>query len=192
MARAGDTIENPISGERITFYQTGAETDGQYLTARIDLAPRGCGPPLHVHPEMEEAFRVVSGSLTARVGGKQRTYGPGEEFTVPPGTAHRWWNDTEEPVVIEARVTPGLALDRFLENVFATVQQGHSNSRGVPGLLSVSLVLPRYWDVLYLARPPLPIQKPTMAILGLLARFLRYPSRYPYPYEERRPGSPAG
>lgn len=33
MARAGDMIENPLSGERITFHETGAETGGRYLTA---------------------------------------------------------------------------------------------------------------------------------------------------------------
>jgi quercetin dioxygenase-like cupin family protein len=187
MARAGDTIENPLSGEQITFEETGAETGGQYLAGKILLAPKGIGPPEHVHPKIEEQFRVVSGTLSTRVAGRKRTYGPGEEFTVPPGTPHRWWNETPEPVVIAYRVSPALPLDRFLENVFAMVRMGYSDSRGLPGPLRMSRVLPRFWDVLHLASPPLPIQKATMAILGVVARILRYPSEYPYPYD--RPGT---
>ena len=184
MARAGDTIENPLSGERITFEKTGAETAGQYLAGKILLAAKGIGPPEHVHPKIEEQFRVVSGTLSARVAGREQTFGPGEQFTVPPGTPHRWWNETSEPVVIEFRVSPALPLDRFLENVFAMVQLGYSDSRGLPGPLRMSRALPRFWDVLYLASPPLPIQKATMAILGVVARILGYPSEYPYPYHQ--------
>ncbi len=35
MARAGDTIENPLSGERITFQQTGTETNVESLRAEL-------------------------------------------------------------------------------------------------------------------------------------------------------------
>lgn len=183
MARAGDTIENPLSGERITFEETGSETDGRYLTAKIVLAPNGGGPPEHVHPRIEEQFRVVSGTLSTQVAGRHQTYGPGEQFTVPPGTRHRWWNETSQDVIIQARVSPALPLDRFLENVFAMVQMGYSDARGLPGPLRMSRVLPRFWDVVYLASPPLAIQKATMAILGVVARTLGYPSEYPYPYD---------
>lgn len=187
MASKGDIIENPLSGERIIFEQTGAETDGQYLAGKIYLAPRGVGPPEHIHPRIEEQFRVVSGTLTARLAGKQQTFTSGQELVVPPGVAHRWWNETDEEVVIEYRVSPALPLDTFLENVFAMVQMGYSDARGLPGPLRMSLVLPRFWDVLYLASPPLPIQKTTMAILGVVARILRYPSEYRYPHGRVRP-----
>lgn len=186
MARAGDTIENPLSGERITFQETGAETGGRYLAAEIRLAPHGVGPPRHVHPRIEERFRVVSGTLSALVGDREQRYGPGEEFTVPRGTPHRWWNDTPEEVVIAARVSPALPLDRFLENVFAMVQMGYSNARGMPGPLRLSRVLPRFWDVLHLASPPFPVQNATMATLGVAARVLGFPSEYPHSYDRTR------
>lgn len=185
MARVGDIIENPLSGERITFEQTGAETNGECFTGKIYLAPRGVGPPEHIHPKIEERFRVISGTLTARVAGRQQTFGPGEEFVVSPGTPHRWWNETEQQVVIGYRVSPALPLDLFLENVFALVHLGYSDATGLPGPLRLSRVLPRFWDVVYLARPPLAIQKATMMILGSVARLLGYPADYPYPH---RPG----
>lgn len=182
MAQAGDTIENPPSGERITFDVTGEESGGEYLKARILLAPFGVGPPEHVHPVIEERFRIVSGRLSARVAGSRGTYGPGEELVVPPGTAHRWWNDTDETVEIEAVVRPALPLDRFLENVFALSHLGLTNRHGLPGPLRMSRILPRYRDVVHLARPPRIVQRIVMGILGVVARMLGYPEEYPYPY----------
>lgn len=182
MIQAGDIIENPLSGERITFEKTGAETGGAYLAGKIYLAAKGVGPPEHVHPKMEERFRVLSGTLSAKLENQVRTYGPGDEIVVTPGTRHRWWNETNQEVVIEYRVSPALPLDEFLENVFAMVHLGYSDPSGLPGPLRMSLVLPRFWDVVHLAKPPLPVQKMTMAILGVVARMLRYPSEYKYPY----------
>ncbi len=190
MARAGDVIENPVSGERIAFEKTGAETDGSYLAGEIVLAPHGAGPPEHVHPVIEERFRVVSGTLGARVGGEARTVQAGESFTVPAGTPHRWWNDTAEEVRIAFEVRPALPLDRFLESAFALVHQGKSNRKGLPGPLRMAPILRRHADVLHLARPPLVVQRPLMRLLGALAGLLGYPDEYPYPY--RNTPSPEG
>ncbi len=39
MIRAGDTIENPVTGERLVFHRTSAETHGdQALTVSASLA----------------------------------------------------------------------------------------------------------------------------------------------------------
>lgn len=183
MARAGDIIENPLSGERIHFEATATETDGRFLSGRILLAPQGVGPPEHVHPVIEERFRVVSGHLAARVGGIERTVDPGEELVVPPGTPHTWNNPGKTPVEIEFRVSPALPLDRFLESVFALVHMGKTDRTGLPGPVRMAPILRRHRDVIHLARPPLAIQKIVMGILSLPARALRYPNEYEYPFD---------
>ena len=38
MAYSGQTIENPVSGERITFHETAADTDGERLTITLELS----------------------------------------------------------------------------------------------------------------------------------------------------------
>ena len=48
----------------------------------------------------------------------------------------------------------------------------------------MSLILPQYWDVLYLAKPRLPVQKLTMMILGVIARVLGLPRVYNCPYQQ--------
>lgn len=184
MARAGDTIENPLSGELIIFEKTGAETNGEYLSGKIVLAPQGIGPPEHIHPIIEERFTVASGKLNALVDGKERTVAEGEELIVRPGTPHKWWNTTGEEVHIEYVVQPALPLDRFLESVFALVQAGKSDKNGLPSPLRMAPILRRHWDVLYLAKPPLAIQKLVMGILSVPARIMGYPGEYPYPYQK--------
>ena len=172
-------VENPISGEHITFRRMVADDGSDCFEADVILAPRGCGPPEHVHPIIEESFKVRSGTLTAMVNGQTRTVTAGEEFTVPPGIPHRWWNDTDETVEIEAIVRPALRLDEFLATVFALAADGKADKRGLPSPLRMSVILPKYWDVLYLAKPPLPVQKVVMAVLSVFARVKGYKSTYP-------------
>jgi len=183
MAKAGDVIVNPLSGEQISFDKTGAETNGEYFSGRIVLAPQGIGPPEHIHPIIEERFKVVSGKLNALVSGKERTVAEGEELIVSPGTPHRWWNTTYDEVHIEYVVSPALPLDRFLESVFALSQTGKVNKKGLPSPLRMAPILQNYWDVLYLAKPPLFIQKIVMGMLAVVARLIGYRDEYPYPYE---------
>ncbi len=183
MAKAGDVIENPLSGEKIFFDKTGAETNGEYISGRILLAPQGIGPPEHIHPIIQERFKVVSGELNALVNGKERTVSEGEELIVSPGTPHRWWNTTDEEVHIEYVVSPALPLDRFLESVFALAQAGKVNKKGVPSPLRMAPILQKYWNVLYLANPPLRVQKIVMGIIAVLAKLIGYADEYPYPYK---------
>ena len=81
MAHAGQVLENPISGEKITFRQTAVDTDGELLAFELVLAPAGAVPGAHVHPEQEERFEVVSGTLAFRLGLKR----------VVAGRARPWW-----------------------------------------------------------------------------------------------------
>src|SRR5918996_4280704 len=52
MASRGQVIDNPISGERITFRQTAADTDGELLAIDPELLPDGyvAGAPVPPPP----------------------------------------------------------------------------------------------------------------------------------------------
>ena len=54
MAYAGQIITNPVSGERIEFIKTTADTNGELLEIELELSPDGQVPGAHVHPEQEE------------------------------------------------------------------------------------------------------------------------------------------
>ncbi|MGH3089038.1 MAG: hypothetical protein ACRDSJ_17195 [Rubrobacteraceae bacterium] len=73
MARAGDIIENPVTGERITFVKTARDAGGELLRFEYLAPAHTAGPPLHVHPYQEERFvEILSGKLRARLGKDER------------------------------------------------------------------------------------------------------------------------
>src|SRR5262249_51578067 len=84
MAQPGEVIEHPSFGTRIKFLQTAEQTSGELLRVEVTLPP-GFSMPEHVHPQQEERHEVLSGTLRARVGGKERDYNAGERVIGPPG-----------------------------------------------------------------------------------------------------------
>ena len=70
MIRQGDTIENPITGEKVTFLKTSAETDGELVVIDTTVAPGGFVAAEHVHPYQSERFEVLSGEVEFRRGGE--------------------------------------------------------------------------------------------------------------------------
>lgn len=89
MAYRGQLLENPLSGERITFRETAADTGGELLAIDLELAPGGRVPGgLHVHPEQEESFEVVRGTMRFRRG-RETTVALAREGRLGASTSRR-------------------------------------------------------------------------------------------------------
>jgi hypothetical protein len=56
MIRTGDTIQNPVTGERITFLTTSADTSGEAVVVEVVVQPDGFVAAGHVHPSQSERF----------------------------------------------------------------------------------------------------------------------------------------
>ena len=108
-------VENPRTGERITF-----AIDTPELLAMQVVWPRpGHRAAEHIHPEMEERYVVEAGTAAFRIGGVERTAGPGDTVVVPPGTPHLAWNPTSEEVRLRIEMRPALRWREFVERLFA-------------------------------------------------------------------------
>ncbi len=60
----------------------------------------------HTHPETDEVFLVLSGSLTIRRGDGDVTLGPGQLYVVPKGTPHQPFSeDGAEVLLVEPSAT---------------------------------------------------------------------------------------
>jgi quercetin dioxygenase-like cupin family protein len=83
------------------------------------VAPGSPGPPLHVHPGLDEGWYVLDGELTFRVGGDQFEGGPGAFAFAPRGTPHTLANlgTTEARMLI---VSTPAGLERLLLRLAAT------------------------------------------------------------------------
>jgi mannose-6-phosphate isomerase-like protein (cupin superfamily) len=163
MAHAGQVLENPISGEKIIFRQTAADTDGELLAFELVLAPGGAVPGAHVHPEQEERFEVVSGTLAFRLGLKRVVAGPGETVVVPAGRMHRFENAGDEPAHVLVEVRPALEMERLFETVVSLAREGRCLRSGMPKPLDLALFVRAFRREV---RAPFP---PALAVRAALA-----------------------
>jgi quercetin dioxygenase-like cupin family protein len=132
MARAGDELVNPMTGERIVFRKIAAETGGQLLEMDDFWTQPGHRASEHVHPDMQERWEILAGTACFRIDGVERTAGPGEMVIAPPGVAHLAWNPTEEPVHLRIQMSPALRWEVFIERLFALASDGHRRQQRAP------------------------------------------------------------
>lgn len=69
MVQPGDVIENPVTGERITFLRTSAQTGGALAEMDLELSPTAYLAAEHIHLRQEEKFAVVDGRIRVRCRG---------------------------------------------------------------------------------------------------------------------------
>jgi mannose-6-phosphate isomerase-like protein (cupin superfamily) len=130
--RPGDTLANPVTGERFTFIETAASSGGARLAFELALAPGGSVPLPHVHPIQTERFAVTAGRMRFLVGLRTVHAGPGDVVEIPPGVTHAFANDGEEAARVRVDVTPALDMERMFAEVVALAEAGRMTRRGLP------------------------------------------------------------
>src|SRR5579862_6542688 len=135
MATAGQTIDNPITGERVTFVETSSGTRGERLVIDVSMRPAGRIAAAHVHPRQEERFTVLAGAIRMMVAGTSRSAAEGETVVVAPGVAHNWWNDGAADARVRVEFWPALDTETFFETFFGLARDGKTNRKGMPNLL---------------------------------------------------------
>jgi quercetin dioxygenase-like cupin family protein len=174
MISPGQTLENPVTGERFTFTHTAASTGGGLLGFDFALRPGGAVPIPHVHPIQTERFEVVDGLMSFRIGLRKVQAGPGDVVEVAPGVAHSFANAGEDEAHLRVEVRPALAMEEMFADVVAMARAGRMNGRGMPRNLLELAVLARKYD--QEAHAPLlsvRLQRLLLAPLLFLARHRR-------------------
>ena len=69
MAVAGQVIENPTTGERLTFVEVAADTGGERLVMKAVWPRPGQRAFEHIHPGMAEHYEVLAGRARIRDAG---------------------------------------------------------------------------------------------------------------------------
>ena len=187
MADVGDVIENPATGQRLTFLATARDTAGEVFRAEGAFPPGGFAGVAHIHPHQDEHFEVLAGRATFQVDGREQVLGAGETIDVPAGTRHTFGNagDDEMRVLFEFR--PALdSTDRFYEVYFGFAQEGRVDSKAMPGLLDIATVWPVVSEHAVLAKPPAWVQH---LLFRLLAPVARVSGRRPPGCERIRAGA---
>jgi len=181
MARAGQIIDNPVSGERITFVRTAADTAGALLEFELDLAADGRVPGAHVHPEQEERFEILDGTMRFRLGMRTILARAGETVVVPAGRVHRFTNGGDGPARVRVEVQPALDMEQLLVTTAQLAHEGHVLRSGMPKPLHLVLFVRRFRREVGAPLVPAWIVQGVMAPVAALARRRGHGERYAVP-----------
>jgi quercetin dioxygenase-like cupin family protein len=180
MIRTGDTIHNPVTGERYVSEVRGVDTGGAYVEGRGYL-PVGARPPgIHRHPHQDERVTVVSGRIRARIGKEEREYGAGESVVLPRGVWHDFWVVGDRPAETIARATPALGIELLLATITGLAIEGKTDKKGRPRPLQGAVIGQFYKEVAQFKTPPPAVQAEVLPILAAIGK-----QRGLRPYYER-------
>src|SRR3954469_18204764 len=120
-------IENPITGERIVFRRTAADTNGELLELDDFWPHPDNRVPEHVHPAMEERWEVIEGAARFRLDGVDVSAEPGDVVVAPPGTAHSTANAGGGGTHVRIQMRPALRWEEFVRRLFQAARDGQTN-----------------------------------------------------------------
>jgi mannose-6-phosphate isomerase-like protein (cupin superfamily) len=177
MIEQGAVLRNAFNGE--TFIFSHPLDDPGSASIDVILAHGGSGGGnalLHIHPLANETFAVTSGALEVVIDGESTIVGPGYSATVPRGAPHVFRNAIDGETRFTVTFAPAQQHIRFFAN-FGLICERHPqwfSSAGDPPLLAMALKFHLYRDHMYLAWPPVILQKLLFALLAPVARLRGY------------------
>lgn len=181
MVKAGDVLENPVTGERLVIRKLVLDAPGGDQ-GEVDLyvKPGGAVAGEHVHPAIEESFTVLNGQVGFRLAERESIAPLNQRLVVPPGVAHDWWNAGEEEahVFVEASGTGGRRLVEMIQNLFGLAQDGKTNAKGMPNLLQGAIMIREFEEAMYFTKPPRVVQRVLFGPLAVIAKALGYKGSY--------------
>ena len=84
------------------------------VLSEIRLAPGNDGPAAHVHETHSDAFYVLDGELTVRLGDEELELAAGGFVAIPPGVVHTVRNASDADVLMLNVHAPGAGFDSYL------------------------------------------------------------------------------
>jgi quercetin dioxygenase-like cupin family protein len=184
MIVAGQTLENPQTGERLVFSKTAHDTGGEYTQFEAFVAPGGHLPAPHVHPKQTERFEITKGTLTLKLDGHTIEARAGDVVTIRPGQAHYFANKTGEEVSFKVEVRPALKIESVLETMYGLAADGKAPYRGMPNPLRLAVIAEHHLDTVTLPLVPVWTQRAALAVGAPIGRLLGFGATY-----SRRPAA---
>jgi len=179
MAHVGDVIDNPITGERITFLQTSGDTGGKLLQIDLVVQPGGFPIGAHIHPKQEERFKVVTGRLRAWLNDREQNLVAGDKLIIPAGTPHYWKNMSNEAIHLIVEFRPALQWETLFETMFGLARDGKTDKQGRPNPLHMAVIFNEFEDE---AQPVAAMDRILFKLIPLLAQLgmsMGYKAVYP-------------
>ncbi|MEX0664738.1 MAG: cupin domain-containing protein [Acidimicrobiia bacterium] len=114
----GRTIQNPLTGEHLTFLEPKPDSDDGSLRAEVRLEPGGF-VPRHLHLRQDERLEVLAGSVRFRSGGEDRVLAAGDTAVTTRRRFHRVANAGAGEAVFVLEVRPARHIEQTMRSMFA-------------------------------------------------------------------------
>ena len=142
--------------------------------------------PGHVHTSIHETFEVLQGRAKYRLGSDTKTAKAGETIVMPAMVPHvHPWSDSEEELRVRQVATadppdlPGLnAGIQAAITIQGLAKAGRVNSKGLPNLLQLAVIVETTMPATYLEGLPIPLQRMLFGTLGTVGRLAGYKAAY--------------
>lgn len=99
-------FESPAA-EDVVVLASGDEPGGHYDLLEFTIPPGPGVTPLHIHQDNDEAYYVLEGELTLRIGDDRHVLTPGSFAIAPRGVPHTYRNSGDGPARVLITYTPG-------------------------------------------------------------------------------------
>ena len=109
----GKALPNPIGGRMVVKVRD-EDTASAYSVHDNTIPPGSPGPRPHIHRNHEEAFYVLEGELTVRVGSRKITAPAGSFVVVSRGVVHQPSNPGTQQTRVLLTFSPS-GMDHFFE-----------------------------------------------------------------------------
>ena len=170
MAYIGQHLENPVTGEKLTFVETSGSTNGERVVVDLELAAGGKVPGVHIHPKQEEKFEVLQGTMKFRYGMKKIVAKAGETVVVPAGKVHDFANAGAVPAHVRVTISPALKMEEMFEANVSLAEEGKVMKSGMPKPMELSLFVREFKDEVRAPFPPLFVVRAVTAPLAAIAK----------------------
>ena len=111
-------IQDPLTGQHLTFLETAADTEGTSLRAEVRLEPGGF-VPRHLHIRQDERLEVLAGAVRFRSRGEDRVLGPGDTSVITRRHIHRVVNAGPGEARFVLEVHPARHIEQTMRSMFA-------------------------------------------------------------------------
>lgn len=154
-----------VFGIRARVTAPASATGGEYVEMEC-IAEPGSATLVHYHPEQEETFHVLEGTLEVLRDGKWSALRAGETHTVTRGAVHAWRNSRGSAVRFRNVHRPALGFQDHLETLDRLVRAGKiRGTRDPRSVIHMCMSAVRH-------RPDVAV-KPPQWVVGLMARIGR-------------------
>ena len=159
-----------VFGLQATVTTPPEATGGSYVEMDVTAQP-GSETLIHYHPEQEETYQVLEGTLEVFRKEQWRSVTAGESLTVAQGEVHGFRNTSEVPVRFLNVHRPALAFQKHLETLARLSRAGKIRGTKDPrSLIYMSMSAVEY-------QPDVPVKPPQWMMKALAfvgRRFLGY------------------